>query len=237
MNFPPAYPHLPIEPIGADLFMARGSIKMRSVLQLSRNMAIIRAGDELSLINPIRLNDAGLRQLDALGRVRHILRLGGAHGSDDPFYMDRYKAEFWCQEGGTIYTVPAIDHVLSEGGPLPFPGAQLVSFSAASFPECALVLNAGKGTLLTCDSIQNFDDFSNANLPARLLLPFLGFKKTTQIGPIWLKAATPPGVSLRADFARLLKLPFDSLLAAHGTFLRTGAHAAVSRAVTQAFPD
>ena len=215
-SFPPAYPHLPIEPIGDDLFMARGSIQMRSILRLSRNMAIVRSGGELSLINPIRLSESGLRDLDALGRVTHILRLGGAHGSDDPFYVDRYKASFWCQEGGTRYRAPAIDHVLTDGG--------------------ALVLTAGKGVLLTCDAVQTYADFSNSNLLARLLLPFLGFTKTTLIGPIWLKAATPAGGSLRGDFERLLTLPFDALLAAHGTFLKTGAHTAVERAFAKAFP-
>lgn len=235
-SFPPAYPHLPIEPIGDDLFMARGSIQMRSILLLSRNMAIVRSGGELSLINPIRLSESGLRDLDALGRVTHILRLGGAHGSDDPFYVDRYKASFWCQEGGTRYRAPAIDHVLTEGGALVFGGARLVNFRAASFPECAPVLTAGKGVLLTCDAVQTYADFSNSNLLARLLLPFLGFTKTTLIGPIWLKAATPAGGSLRGDFERLLTLPFDALLAAHGTFLKTGAHTAVERAFAKAFP-
>ena len=236
MSFPPAYPHQPIERIGNDLFIARGSIRMNPLLRISRNMAIVRSGDELTLINPIRLDDAGLRELDALGAVKHIMRLGGAHGSDDPFYVDRYKPAFWCQEGGTMYREPPIDHVLTEEGPLPFAGARLICFKSASFPECALLLTTDKGVLLTCDSLQTYADFSNSNLPARLLLPFVGFSKSTLIGPIWLKIATPGGGTLRADFERLLELPFDALLAAHGTFLKSGAHAAVQRAIAKAFP-
>jgi hypothetical protein len=111
----------------------------------------------------------------------------------------------------------------------------LLSFSAAAFPEAALVLSAGKGVLLTCDSLQHYGDYSNNNLVARLVMPFIGFPKTTIVGPIWLRAATPPGSSLRADFERLLALNFDALLGAHGTFLKTGAHEAVARAVAKAF--
>jgi hypothetical protein len=235
MTFPPAYPHQPIQPIGDDLFMARGSIRMNPILRISRNMAAVRAKGELTLINPIRLDAAGLRDLDALGQVRHVVRLGAAHGIDDPFYVDRYAAAFWSQEGGTMHPAPRIDHVLSEGGPLPFEGARLFCFRGARFPECAIVLTAGSGVLLTCDAVQTYADFSNSNLPARLALPFVGFSKSTLIGPIWLKAATPAGGTLRDEFARLLELPFDALLAAHGTFLATGAHEAVRNAIAKAF--
>src|SRR5258706_7903395 len=155
-GFPPACPHQAIQAIGDDLFMARGSIQFNRFVRLSRNMAIVRSGGELTLINPVRLNARGLRDLEALGAVKHIMRLGAAHGSDDPFYMARYKALFWCQEGGRRYPEPKIDRVLSDGGALPFADARLLSFSAAAFPEAALVLGTGKGVLLTCDSLQHY---------------------------------------------------------------------------------
>lgn len=235
--FPPVYPHQRIKQIGDDLFMARGSIRFNRFVRLSRNMAIVRSGGELTLINPIRLNERDLRALDALGAVKHVMRLGAAHGSDDPFYMDRYKPLFWCQEGGKRYSEPRIDRVLSDGGVLPFGGARLFSFSTAAFPEAALVINKGKGVLLTCDSLQHYGDYSNNNLFARLAMPFIGFPKTTVVGPIWLRAATPPGSSLRGDFERLLTFSFDAFLAAHGTFLKTGAHESAARAIAKAFPN
>ena len=107
-TFPPAYPHRPIKKIGDDLFMARGSIGFNRFVRLSRNMAIVKSGAELTLIDPIRLSVPGLRDLDALGTVKHIIRLGGGHGSDDPFYVARYKALFWCQAGGVRYREPPI---------------------------------------------------------------------------------------------------------------------------------
>ena len=235
MEFPPAYPHEPIERIGDDVFMVRGCIAMNRLLTLSRNMAVVRAGGELTLINPIRLSDEGLRDLDALGPVRHIVRLGSFHGSDDPFYMARYAPVFWSQRGGKRYPAPPVERELREGGDLPFADARLICFSAARHPEAALVLSRGAGVLLTCDALQHYGDYSHNNLPARLLMPALGFTRTTLIGPLWLKAATPRGGTLRADFERLLAAPFDALLAAHGTFLPTGALEAVARAVAKTF--
>ena len=66
-------------------------------------------------------------------------------------------------------------------------------------------------------------------------MPFIGFPRETIVGPIWLKYQTPEGETLEPEFRRLLGLKFDSLLAAHGTLLASGAHAAVERAVDKAF--
>ena len=237
MSFAPVYPHGEIEPIADEVFMLRGSIKMNPVLRITRNMAIVRNDDELTLINPVRMNESGLAALDRLGVVKNILRLGAFHGIDDPFYMDRYSASFWAQPGGITYTEPAIDKVLETGGELPFPDAKFHAFEHTKEPEGAILIERGKGLLLTTDAIQHYGDYSYNNLPARLLMPFIGFPKTTLVGPIWLKVMTPEGGSLRHAFSGILEWTFDSLLAAHGTFLESGAHGAVSVAVARAFRD
>lgn len=235
MSFTPAYPHGAIETLADDVFMVRGSMRMNPVMRITRNMAIVRDGDALTLVNPIRLDERTLGALDELGRVRHLLRLGPFHGTDDPFYMDRYAPEFWCQPGGQAYTEPAIDHPLSEGGELPFSNASLFAFRGTLQPEAALLLEVQDGLLLTCDAIQHYGDYSYNNLPARLLMPFIGFPRTTLVGPIWLKLMTPEGMSLRDEFERLAGLGFNALLSAHGTFLADGAREAVSAAVARAF--
>jgi len=237
MAFAPVYPHDPIEEIAEDVFMARGSIRMNALMTITRNMAVVRNDGELSLVDPLRLNEAGEKQIEALGQVKHILRLGCFHGLDDPYYVERFKPEHWCQPGGTTYTEPAIDHELTAGGELPFPDAELFCFEQTKQPESVLLLRRGDGLLLTCDAIQNYGDYRHNNLPARLLMPFIGFPKTTLIGPLWLKGVTRDGGSLKSEFERLLDLPFDSLLSAHGSFLPSGAHAAVTAALNRAFPD
>jgi len=237
MAYAPIYPHDPIEKIDDEVYMVRGSIKMNPVVRISRNMAIIRDGHDLTLINPLRLDPAGESQLEALGTVRRVLRTGAFHGLDDPYYIDRHDAEFWCQPGGETYPLPSIDHEISAQSELPFPDADLFCFSATKQPECIIRLKRSKTVLLTCDAIQHYGDYSNSNFVARAMLPFIGFPKTTLIGPIWLKFMTPEGVSLKTEFERLLEWDFEALLSAHGTFRESGAHAAVTAALAVAFPD
>lgn len=235
--YPSVYPHDPIEEIAQDVFMVRGSLKMNALLRISRNMAVIRHGSELTLVNPIRLHTAEEEKLQTLGTIKHVMRLGPMHGVDDPYYVNTFQAAFWCQPGGSIYTQPTIGVEMQPDGPLPFPDAELFCFSGTVQPEAALVLQRGNGLLLTCDALQHYGDYKHNNLPARLVLPLLGFPKTTLVGPVWLKRMTPAEASLKREFERLLTQDFDALLSAHGSFLAHGAKAAGRAAIERAFPD
>ena len=231
----PIYPHGNVEEIAEDIFMLRGSIKMNPLVRITRNMGIIRNGDELSLINPVRVNAKVEAQIAKLGQIKHIIRLGCFHGVDDPYYVEKFGAQMWAQLGGTTYTVPKIDKELDSVAPLPFDNAEIFEFAGTTQPECALLIKRGTGILFTCDAIQNYGDYSYNNIAAKVLMPFIGFPRTTLVGPIWLKYQTEEGETLELEFRRLLELKFDCLLAAHGTLLETGAHVAVERAIKKAF--
>lgn len=235
MTYAPAYPHDPIEEIAEDLFMVRGSIRLNALGRISRNMAVVRHDGELTLVNPIRLSVDGESQLKTLGQVKRIMRLGCMHGLDDSYYVNELGAEFWCQSGGTTYPAPSIDREISVGGDLPFPDAELFCFESTLQPESALLINRAGGILLTCDAIQHYGDYEHISFLLRLMMPLIGFPKTTIVGPFWLKLLTPDGGSLKSEFERLLALEFEGLLAAHGSFLPTGAREAVDKAVRRAF--
>ena len=70
---------------------------------------------------------------------------------------------------------------------------------------------------------------------ARIMMPFMGFKATLIVGPIWLKLMTPAGGSLRADFDRILGFEFDKMIGAHGGPWRSGAREKARTAVENAF--
>lgn len=231
----PIYPHGNVEEIAEDIFMVRGSIKMNPLVRITRNMAVIKNGDELSLINPLRVNEKVEAQLAKLGKIKHIFRLGCFHGLDDPYYVEKFGAQMWAQLGGTTYTVPKIDKELDSIAPLPFEDAEIFEFAGTKEPECALLIKRGTGILLTCDAIQHYGDYSYNNIPAKILMPFIGFPRTTIVGPMWLKYQTQEGETLELEFRRLLELRFDKLFAAHGTFLEAGAHRAVEEAINKAF--
>ena len=235
MPHPPAFPHDPIEEIATDLFMVRGSVRMNALMRITRNMAIVRHQGELSLVNPIRLDEEGERRLLALGDIERILRLGPMHGLDDPYYVERFGAEFWAPGESETYPEPKIEQKLAADRPLPFPDAELFAFEGTKQPESALLVRRDPGILLTCDAIEHYGDYRHNTLLARLVMPLIGFPKTTVVGPIWLKIMTPEGGSLKSEFERLLRLDFDRLLSAHGSLLETGAHDACERAVDKMF--
>ena len=237
MPHPPAYPHDPIEEIATDLFMVRGSVRLNALMRITRNMAIVRHQGELSLVNPIRLDEEGERRLLALGDIKRILRLGPMHGLDDPYYVERFGAEFWAQGESETYPELKIEQRLAADRPLPFPDAELFAFEGTKQPESALLIRRDPGILLTCDAIQHYGDYRHNTLLARLVMPLIGFPKTTVVGPIWLKIMTPKGGSLKSEFERLIALDFDRLLSAHGSLLTSGAKGSVAMAVRRAFPN
>ena len=235
MSNSPVYDHDPIEEIQTDVFMVRGCIKMNALMTITRNMAIVRHAGELTLVDPIRLSPPEEKRLDALGTVKRVLRLGPMHGVDDPYYIERYGAELWAPGPSEAHPEPKPTRVVDASTELPFPDAELFCIEGLRQPEAMLLLRRGKGLLVTCDAIQNYGDYRYNNLPARLLMPFIGFPKTTIVGPMWVKMMTPEGGSLESEFRRLLELEFDQLLSAHGSLLETGAHEACERAVDKMF--
>ena len=64
-QLPPALPHGRLEEIFPDVFFVSGAMKtelMGAHWQFSRNMTVVRDGDALTLINPIRLGFAEQRK-------------------------------------------------------------------------------------------------------------------------------------------------------------------------------
>ena len=232
-------PFDPPEQIAEDLFVVKGCVKPSPIVRFTRNMAVVRDEGHLTLINPVRMDDAGLKQLDALGEVKHVLRLGPFHGMDDVFYVERYQAQFWSFTKQTTYTEPAIDHALEDGGALPFGSAKLFGFDYMKETEGAILLERKSGNvLLTCDGVQSYSTpphTPHTNTFTRFMMPFIGFPKKTIVGPVWVKLLVEDKAGMHKEFQRLLEWEFDQLLAVHGTFLEKDAHAEVSEAVKKMF--
>jgi len=232
--FPPACPHGEIQTLYPEVFWVQGSIKVGPGMSLNRNMVILRAGRSLTLINPVRLDDDGLRALDALGEVTRIIRLGDFHGRDDAFYRDRYPCLFWAQSGQTTYPESDIDVLIDEAAPGPIKDSQFFVFRHARFPEAALLLRQ-HGLLITTDALQYYQNWRYFSPFTKFVFRVFGFRRGMNIGGPWLKRVTPRHGSLEEDFQRLCALPFDALIAAHGQPLRHGANALVKAEVQSVF--
>lgn len=220
---PPALPHGALTEVLPDVFLVVGSMALPGPgIRFSRNMTVVRQGAELILINSLRLSDAGLLELDKLGKVTHVIRLAGFHGRDDAFYRERYGARVSCIRGQAYSkgfgkpTPEAIyftaDTELTTDSALPIPDAKLYVFDSVP-PEAMLVLARHGGTVIAGDALQNWAEAdAYFSWVGKVMMKMMGFLKRHNVGPGWLKQARPSAASLSG----VLDLAFENLLPAHG---------------------
>ncbi|CEG58646.1 conserved protein of unknown function [Legionella fallonii LLAP-10] len=231
----PAWPHTKIKELFPDIFYVTGTNKIDYDgihLQYSCNMIIIRNDDELSLINTIRLDDAGLKELDALGEVKHIIRIGAFHDRHDAFYLDRYDAKLWALKGMKHSHNHPTDRELAPHEPLPIADSQLFVFETSAAPEGIIHVTRQGGIIITCDSIKNWiarDEFFNDETAA--LYEKQGFFGEATISNVWRQATQVQP----EDFIRLQSMTFCHLLSAHGKPLIDRAYDAVTKTINTEF--
>jgi hypothetical protein len=234
-QLPPALPHGSLEEVFPDVFFVTGMMKtvlMDVPWQFNRNMVVVRDGDALTLINSIRLDEAGLTRLEALGRVANVVKIGSMHGRDDAYYSQRYGAKFWALAGMTHEHGLVADHELRPDGEMPFAGCCVFAFRTTNRPECILRIDRADGILVSSDSLQNWlepDEFFSDE--TRQLMTEMSFFQPANLGPLWLRMNEPQA----EDFARLCKLSFRHALCGHGAPLREIAKEAYTARIQKMF--
>lgn len=217
-----------------DVYLLRGSIRIASMMQMNRNMLIVKQGQDLILINAVRLNDQGLKQLEQLGSVKHVIRLGDFHGLDDQFYLDQYQPEFWSQAGHATYPNLIPQYIIDKNTVSPIKDSQFFIYASAKYPETALLLQDHQ-LLITTDSVQYWDDWKYMSFLSKIILYLMGFRLGLFIGGPWLKKVSMQKNSLKVDFEQLLKLDFIHLIAAHGNVLKNTAKTELNKVVSSTF--
>ena len=225
MKHPKAGVHGTIDEVFDDIWFVKGTLKMPMLLpvNLSRSMVVLRHGDELTLVNSMRLSEDGLARLDKLGKVTNVIRLGGFHGRDDGFYRERDGAKIYAIQGqfyarGIGGKAPKENYLepdvwLNDSSQLPIAGAKLLVMSTSKPAEGALLLDRDGGILITADCLQHTpaaDEYHNFG--AKMMMKKMGFFKPHAIGAGWLEFAKPEA----ADVRNLLSLSFDHVLPGHG---------------------
>jgi len=218
-----AMPHGAIEEVFPDIFFVTGTMRNEffgSMWQFSRNMTVVREGEQLTIINSVRLNEEGLAALDSLGTVVNVVRIGDMHGVDDPFYLDRYKATFWALPKMRIQDGLSVDKELVVGGEMPISCCSLFVFETSKRPECILHIKKEGGIMIACDSLQNWVEpdeyFTEESIK---IMKEMGFFTAAGLGPAWLYESEPQA----EDFARLKKVQFKHALCGHGSPLQNSA--------------
>jgi hypothetical protein len=238
----PAWPHGPVVQVLPDVFVVTGTFRLDpfGLIAFPRNMTVLRRQGELTLVNSVRLTEAGERELLALGTIRHLVRLGAFHGLDDAYYRTRHNPTFWLPEG--MPAPPVIDgspaRSLANGGRPEFaPDADVFVFRNARLSEAALRLPCGNGALVVCDAVGNFETTDGFSRPMRWLTPRKSLIRCTVASSTWLRRmGHGRGADLHHDYQRLLALDFDALLPAHGQPLLSGAKEALRASVKRMWP-
>jgi hypothetical protein len=232
-QYSPAWPHGDLKEVFPNIFFVMGTnitTHEGVTLQHSCNMVVVKNANALTLINTVRLNDAGLAALDKLGQVTNVVRIGAFHGRHDAFYLDRYSAKLWALPGVKHDNHKFTDVALIPDGEMPFPDCSLFVFETSTQPEAILHINREGGILITCDSVKNWstvDAFFSEETGK--LYETLGFLGEATISKIWLQACNVQA----QDFARLQSLTFKHLLSAHGEPLLNDADKKLSLTISQ----
>jgi hypothetical protein len=186
----PASPHGQFKELFDGIWFIRGGIKMpmRMPMRIGRSMTVVRGVDGLTLFNSMRLSEEGLKELEALGDVKHVVRLAGFHGRDDGFYRDRYGAKVYAVEGQSYvrgmdpkkgpepYMEP--DEWLNEQSTLPIADAKLKVFTTSKPPEALCLIERHGGILIAGDSLQHTpepDEYTS--FLAKVIMKRMGFMK------------------------------------------------------------
>ena len=215
-EYPAALPHGPLEEVTDGVFWLQGTVGLGPGLRITRNMTVVRSGEDLTIVSAVRLSPEGEAQLAELGTVKNVVKIAFFHGQDDAYYLDHYGATYWALPDGAREQDPAIQQELRDDN-LPFDDCELFEFLDSKEKEAILNVKRAGGILITGDALHNWTDTKGCSPPAKLVTRLMGFlKRPAQIGPPWLKNMTPKGGSLKADFERLAGLEFKHLIPAHG---------------------
>ena len=108
-----------LEQVFDDIWWAWGTVRVGPGILFPRNMTIVRERGELVVIHPVLMPDAEQKKIEALGPIKHIVRLGAFHGMDDPAYVERYHPTVWAPPGVDHRPGVATDKELVPGGEVP----------------------------------------------------------------------------------------------------------------------
>ncbi len=223
-----ALPHGNLEPVFDNVWYVQGQVKMPMLMpaKISRTMTVIRnpGKNELTLVNSMRLGEPGIKELEALGKITNVIRVGGFHGRDDAFYRQSHQARVFAIRGQTYSRKMETPENTDDGfmqpdvwvetvTDLPIENCELKIIRSSSPPEALLILKQDGGILVTGDSLQNTpapDKF--VNLPMKIMMKKFGFWKEYNVGPGWLQFGKPS----RQDVRSILDLSFEHVIPGHG---------------------
>jgi len=213
----------PLLKVFDDVYQVRGSADIMDVVgkpTIGRVMIIIREGEELHIINSVRVKPETEAEIDKLGKVKHVYKIGWNHGMDDPYYVDKYGATFWAMPGmkGRLGVEPTRE--LTEGGELPMKGAKFFAFKACVKElEGAIWFERNGGMVVVCDTLTNYaEPFDGYGSGGKFIIKAIAGTYGSHLAPLRKSLVKQGGTAkgFGEDIARLCDMKFDVMFCAHG---------------------
>ena len=79
----------PLVEIFPNVWAIEGLFNLGPGMVITRIMAVARVGTELTIINSARVGDKEEKEIEALGTIKHVVRLCFGHGADDVYYKEK----------------------------------------------------------------------------------------------------------------------------------------------------
>lgn len=155
------------------------------------------------LIDPVGLEAEALRNLESRRQISGIVVTNENHERATPRFAERFSVPIHVYAGvGGALALPGTIELQDNGAVSP--GLTVVAIAGAPLGEIALHYDANGGTMVIGDALINFEPYGFALLPSKYCRDFK------------LMCLSLP---------RLLDYPFERMLFAHGTPIRSGARA------------
>ncbi|KAL7581166.1 hypothetical protein ACA910_005955 [Epithemia clementina (nom. ined.)] len=243
----PRYKAKAIQKLDDNVFLVVATLKSGKMPKSNKNMVVIRHNKrELTLVNPVHLDEEGESLLLKLGTFQRIIRLAPRQGIEhDKHYLQKYPSvRRWAPKGDSQYSDELPVHrLLTADDDAILPGCHVFSFQATAHPECALIiLQDYVGNLLvTAEALQAHRDNPYINIPTRTQLAARGLMaKDVVIPSFWIRhmhtSKKGDKTGLRNDMEALLRLDFERLVSYTGVMIHQRAKENVVVAVEQSLP-
>jgi len=220
-----------LRPLAPGVAVAESSLRMSGGLELPVRMATVRLPDGTQWVwSPLAMTDDVARRIEEAGPVRHLVAPNLFHHLGLEAAKSRYPdAKLWAPKGlEKKQPRLSIDEHLSQQSTwegafttIPVQGATLMS--EWSF------FHAESRTLFLTDLIFNLD--GRARGLGKLILQLMGTHDRLAFSRLW-KLATRDKSAFQASLRRILDLPVEQVVMAHGEILREDARAALTEVLS-----
>lgn len=156
----PLLEHGPLTPVIDDVWCVEGWIDALPLVWALRTMTVVRHGGEIAIFNSIRVDDATVAAIRALGKVAHVVKLGG-HNRDDAWWLAAAPGAAYWTHPGFVSRRPSVvsTHTLADGATGPFPNMTTYVIPDLKLAESYCVVDgagARPGLLIVCDALQSW---------------------------------------------------------------------------------